>query len=85
MFSGFAAFGNAGPMSLPPQPSKPANNNPASTSSSAAGASAASAKLPTSFGDVGGLNINLDDLSLSGRNPVKKSVPMNAMQSTSKG
>ena len=39
--------------------------------------------IPKSWGNVGGLAIDLDDLSLAGRNQKKNAVPMNAMMKTS--
>lgn len=39
--------------------------------------------LPERWGNVGSLNIDLDNLSLTGRSQTKKSVPMNAMKSSS--
>ena len=45
-------------------------------------AAAKTAAIPASWGDVGKLNIDLDNLSLHGRNQTKKSVPMNAMKTS---
>ena len=83
-----------GPMSLPAQPMSPAAGgmlapasvNPVSSTAKPAGnanAAKAETKIPERWGNVGGLNIDLDNLSLGGKNQTKKSVPMNAMKTSS--
>lgn len=81
------------PMSLPAQPTPsggllapaaaanpvPMNINLAQNATSAK----ADTKIPERWGNVGGLNIDLDNLSLGGKNQTKKSVPMNAMKTNS--
>eukprot|EP00095_Tigriopus_kingsejongensis_P005491 maker-scaffold619_size123246-snap-gene-0.30 protein:Tk05491 transcript:maker-scaffold619_size123246-snap-gene-0.30-mRNA-1 annotation:"clathrin interactor 1-like" len=57
------------------------NNHPTFKSDHQDGGS--SKIMPERWGNVGSLNIDLDNLSLAGRNQPKKSVPMNAMKSSS--
>ncbi|TRY74511.1 hypothetical protein TCAL_00759 [Tigriopus californicus] len=62
----------------------PSSSSTCSTMSGKASSSATnSAILPKGWGNVGSLNIDLDNLSLAGRTQTKKSVPMNAMKSSS--
>ena len=84
-------FGGA-PTSLPPtlispQPAAAMMPNPAAAASAAKQPSAGSAStadvIPKAWGNVSNLNIDLDNLSLSGRPEKKAGVPMNAMAAKS--
>lgn len=78
---------SSGPTSLPPTLLQPNNSNLPKATAMASGmnnnanlSAGSKAALPQTWGDVGKLNIDLDNLSLGGKNQNKKSVPMNAMK-----
>lgn len=75
-----AAFGapQLQPMSNAVNNNKPVSPTP-STGSSSTSSSANFAKKPTTWDAVAGVNIDLDNLKLGGKNSKKPSLPMNAL------
>ena len=73
------------PASLPPNLVQPSVNKdiPLANNNNSKKAPPTATAIPERWGNVGTLNIDLDNLSLSGRNQKKAAVPMNAMKSSS--
>jgi hypothetical protein len=83
--------GGSGPGSLPPtllspsplQAAMPARTAMSATAKPSASVASTADVIPKNWGNVGNLNIDLDNMSLSGRLEKKASVPMNAMKTSS--